>query len=396
MTVIVNSESLALTKVLSSVGNLLMSLRDSPNAFERVWPGSVKDEIAKNDSPEWKRKSKRLLDSSSKVEIAQILRAPDKKALKELNCCDFLGAGTFGTVISARDNEKQKFALKYIAFQPFSIFNARHEFDFHSKMCSLDPPLGFSVHGLLNRTVAETPNHLGYWKTNAPIFLNKPRFGRLSKIIKDFFSVLVMHQFDGSLDKLLTIAQPHEIRIISEKVIQLLQNSASKMVVHHDLKTNNLGYERRGEDLDIRMTDWGKAFDFDVLRQMRMNERVSVLICKYGHLHDVISLLLSCMRTFRRNSDAPLKSELLSPIIFDLMSYFRNVANSRSTFSNMMKTDSAFSEFYSIIEEQWISSDHQGDLKNKIEVVYPTLDLLKKALNSRVGRNISNFLGKIN
>ena len=403
-------QRITVAKLMTAAGNVLLSLDDAPSSFLRSWPGPAlkrsKQLVQKEDC--WREQSREVLSGSCDIDVEKVLRAPDYRCLNKFSCNGFLGAGTFGTVLSAKDKSHRACALKYIAYQPTSIFNAEHEYEFQTRMSELDPPLAFSVDQLINPKVASQPNRLAYWQKKSRGFFMRPTLDILPRLLRDFFSVLVMPRFDGTLDKLFfCLNDDRRIdSVIGDKVLSLLRECAAQQVVHGDLKTNNVGYISHGPsvaDVDLRFTDWGKAFDFHVLvGSMHIPSLRSFAYCKDGHILDVLSLAMSCMRLTKRRANASTPTSVdgliirLVTYVDQLHSNLQRKASGRTSLGNIVRPASPTEDDSTeLFEEENMRQLIEDDrTQSKWDRHYALLQELKKIYDSRVTKSLSSFLAQ--
>jgi hypothetical protein len=331
---------LAVSRVLSAAGRVLIALRHDPVSFSRAWPGASRRRRKAQVSEEkrWAAANRTTHVEALSKESERVLRAPDRSALRRYRLVGFLGAGTYGTVVSAvgRD-DRFAYALKYVGYSSGSVFNAENEFEMQRKMANNNPPLAFEATAIVNPRAAASPRRLQYWLQHSRALAESPTPRLLVGALRDFFTVIVMRRMDATLDRLIALtpldigkAPPASLGFllpgegdaavrgsappasdgggsvpVGAMLQELLAAMAAARAVHADLKVNNVGcvVDGRGE-LSVRFIDWGKAFDADVLEGLGAPPDEANRICTLGHVLDASSLLMSVIRLGRRSSGA--------------------------------------------------------------------------------------------
>ena len=253
--------------------------------------------------------------------LNEILCRPSQKILSQFTISDLIGSGTFGIVVEAyrknKDLQTSQVALKFISLNLEKITAARNEYDLQSFASKANPSVGFEVFQILNDLSAFQKNVFDFWKANGWKFIDTPHSQILRRGIRDFFSVLVMQKVQGTLDKLFSreeiFVNMEDWEKISETVVTLLRNCNRHKIVHFDAKANNVGYTicDASDTFCVKFIDWGKSFNDESLKRLRIPSHKRDALIQYGHKHDCISLYMSCLRNQQRNKHNTTLTQLL-------------------------------------------------------------------------------------
>lgn len=294
---IVHSEKfLALQHILQSLMHVIFVIRDNPNIHDKYWAtmSIIKSDISKRLELYWNEKQKTKDIEHFVTHFAEIVESVDRKQLKKMAWSSLLGAGTFGTVLSASSPQNCCVAVKFIMFQANSLFNAQHEYEMQKTASLFGTPLAFPCYALLNPSATTTPRHSKYWARCAATLHMGLTHKQICKALHDLCSVIVMDRVDGTMDKMLlqTVTTG-----LGGCLVRTLQSALKHLFVHGDLKMNNIGYrEGREKALDVRFIDFGKSFCMDTLHGIGIGHDKAATMCQQGHLYDISSLLESFLK----------------------------------------------------------------------------------------------------